>query len=121
MISKVTAANGIVAAASAAITGVVNDCTKSNKKEPIPNPIPPIQNPLIQFADLTTALPSRTIQIKNNKINANTFLTVITVTTSQSSNKYSAAGNPNAKILIATTRIAFDLMISESSFFETSE
>ncbi len=85
MTSKVTAANGIVAAASAAIKGVVNDCTKSNKKEPTPNPIPPIQNPLIQFTVLKTLLPSKAIQIKNSKTNANTFLTVITVTTSQSS------------------------------------
>ena len=59
--------------------------------------------------------------LKNNKINANTFLTVITVTTSQSSNKNSAAGNPNAKILMQAISIAFDLMISESSCFETSE
>ena len=57
----------------------------------------------------------------DNKANANKFLTVIIVRISQSSNKNSAAGNPNAKILMQAISIAFDLMISEFSCFEASE
>ena len=47
------------------MTGLVNDCSKSTKKEPIPKPIAPIQKPLFHLATLTSWSPSKTIQMNS--------------------------------------------------------
>ena len=52
--------------------------------------------------------------IKKIKINENTFRAVITLTTSQSSNKYSAAGKPIANRSIEKTQIKLDFKTPES-------
>ena len=120
-ISKEIAATGIVATVNAAMTGDVNDCSVRIKKEPTPNPVAPIQKPLIHLAALTSRCPSITTQIKNIKMNANTFRAAIILTTSQSFNKYSAAGKPVAKSSIEKTQRKFDLIISELLIADTSE
>ena len=108
-ISKLTAKTGIVATAKAAITGVVNDWSIRIKKAPIPNPDTPITKPFDQLADLTFCIPSMNNQIIKIKINENTFRAIITLTTSQSFNKYSAAGKPVAKSSIEKTQRKFDV------------
>tara|TARA_B110000305_G_scaffold241810_1_gene317669 strand:+ start:1423 stop:1797 length:375 start_codon:yes stop_codon:yes gene_type:complete len=103
-----------VATVKAAITGEVNDCNIRIKNEPIPKPVAPIQKPLTHLAFLTSLKPSIASHIKKIRINEKTFRAVITLTTSQSFNKYSAAGNPVANSRIEKTHRRFDLKIAVS-------
>ena len=91
------------------------------KNAPIPNPVTPIKKPLAHLADLTLSTFSIASQIINIKINENTFRAVITLTTSQSSNKYSAAGKPIAKSRIEKTQSKFDFKTPKSFSTLSSE
>ena len=59
--------------------------------------------------------------VKKIRINEDTFLALMTLTTSQSSNRYSAAGKPIAKRSIAKTQIKFDLKTPKSFSTLSSE
>ena len=70
---------------------------------------------------MTFSIPSINNQIIKIKIKEKTFRAVITLTTSQSFNKYSAAGKPVAKSSIENTQRKLDLTIVVSFAVDSFE
>ena len=87
-------------------TGSESDCATSNSHVPNPNPSPPTIIPLPQRACASADGPSNNIQIGNNTTTTRRSLAQITAIELRLSNNASAAGKPDAQMIIDAMQIA---------------